>query len=171
MTGMDVRVGAYLLVMALILPAQGARSQTSDLQGAWIEEGLSCASVFTAVRDSIGFKRPASAFAPAFVISGKRLTTPLASCRIVDVRSSGDRQIMNLRCTTTVSTDAARAVLAPAPDGGVYRYLAVDGDAAAKYQRCRIEDLRNTAGKGATRQDGASGAQAVLVMEPTSNAD
>lgn len=171
MTGIAIRTGAYLLAMALIVPAQGALSQTSNLQGAWIEEGLSCASVYTAGRNAIGFKRPPNAFAPAFVISGKRVTTPLASCRILDVRSNGDRQIMNLHCTTSISTNAARAVLAPAPDGGLFRYLAMDSGVATKYQRCRAEDLRATDGKGASRQEAGSSAEVVLLISPTANAD
>lgn len=171
MTGTAIRTGAFLLVMALMVPTQGALSQTSNLQGAWIEEGLSCSSVFTAGRNAIGFKRPASAFAPAFVISGRRLTTPLATCRIIEVRSNGERQIMSLHCTTSISTDTARAVLAPAPDGGLYRFLALDGSAAAKYQRCRTEDLKGTDGKGAGGRDAASRTDALLLMEPTTNAN
>lgn len=171
MTGMAIRTGTYLLAMAFVLPAQGALSQTSSLQGAWIEEGLSCSSVYTAGRNAIGFKRPPNAFVPAFVISGKRVTTPLASCRILDVRSNGDRQIMNLHCTTSISTNTARAVLAPAPDGGLFRYLAMDSDVAAKYQRCKTEDLRGTDGKGASRREAPRKAEALLLIKPMANAD
>lgn len=170
MVGIGSRVGTCLLVLASTAPIQGALSQASGLQGAWVEEGLSCASIFVAARNSIGFRRPASAFAPAFVISGKQLSTPLASCRIVDVRSSGDRQIISLRCTTSISTDAARAVLAPTPDGGLYRYLAADGSAAAKYQRCRVQDLQSNDGTSTTKQSIVAEAKGVPTEQPASNA-
>lgn len=157
MIGMAHRISLSLLALAAVAPVQGALSQTSSLQGAWLEEGLSCASVFTATRNAVAFKRPASAFIPAFIIAGKRLSTPLATCRIVNVTTSGDRQIMNLHCTTSIASDSARAVLAPTPDGGVFRYLAAEGGAATKYQRCGREDLKARDGGGTSGQSATLG--------------
>lgn len=103
---------------------------------------MSCGSVFTATGSAVAFKRPASAFAPAFIVSGQRLSTPLASCRIVGVNPSGARQVVNLRCSTTVATDSARAIFAPAEGGMLYRYNASEGGIATKYQRCSRDALK-----------------------------
>lgn len=135
------RIYLSFLAIAAASPVQAASSQL-NLQGAWIEEGLSCASVFVATRNAVSFRRPANAFAPAFVISGKRLTTPLASCRMVNIKPSGNRQIMNLDCTTSVASNAARVVFAPAQDGRIVRYFVEGGSIAAKYQRCDRQDLK-----------------------------
>jgi hypothetical protein len=86
---------------------------------------------------------------PAFIITGKRLSTPMAACRIADVRSNGNRQILSLRCTTSISSDTAHAFLAPAPDGGLYRYLAAEGGVATKFQRCDRGNLTMRDGGGA----------------------
>lgn len=153
MRGRTLRAGAGVLAIAVIASIHDARSQPNSLQGAWVEEGLACTSVFTAGRKAIGFKKPTSPFWPAFIISGRRLSTPLASCHIVAVRPSGERQIMNLRCTTSVAMDAARAILAPSPDGSLQRFFEPEGGTAAKYQRCRAEDLQSMAPE--TWSDGA----------------
>jgi hypothetical protein len=130
-----------VLAMALT-PLQAAQAQTGRLQGAWLEEGSSCDSVFMATPNAVAFKRPASAFAPAFIVTGRRLTTPLATCRLSDVSANGPRQILRLSCTTSVAADSARAVFSPAEDGGIYRYHSVEGGIATKYQRCNRDTVK-----------------------------
>ncbi len=145
-----IRTG--VLALALAAPLNHAAAQAREFQGAWVEEGFACEGVFTATRRAVAFKRPASAFAPAFIISGRQLSTPLASCRIVGQKASGERQILNLHCTTSIASDSARAVLAPAPGGGIFRYLSPDGEVAAKYQRCGPAELKTRDGGGTTGQ-------------------
>ncbi|MGO4408037.1 hypothetical protein AB4Z10_27750 [Bosea sp. RAF48] len=132
-----------LLTLAFAaLAIQGAWAQTTDFQGAWLEEGQICANVFSAAGKTLGFKRPANAFTAAFVIQGQRLSTPLATCRIGRVNPQGERQILHLSCTTTIATDTARAVLALGQDGGLYRYSAPEGGTAIRYRRCTPEALK-----------------------------
>lgn len=136
-------VRSCLFAAALvILAAQGARAQTAGFQGAWLEEGQVCANVFVGTGKGLGFKRPANAFAAAFVIKGQQLATPLATCRIGRVSPQGERQIMHLSCTTAIATDTARAVLALAQDGGLYRFSAAEGGTATRYSRCTPEGLK-----------------------------
>ena len=133
----------FLLALALTAaPWQGAHAQAGRLQGAWVEEGSPCDSVFVTTPKIIAFKRPANAFAPAFIVSGRRLSTPLATCRLISISPSGARQVLRLSCTTSVASDTARAVLAPAEDGGIYRYHSVEGGIATKYRRCTPDDLK-----------------------------
>ncbi|PTM42849.1 hypothetical protein [Bosea sp. 124] len=141
MMAMIGRLSLPVLVMAMV-PLQEAQAQADRFQGAWLEEGVPCASVFVATPKAVSFRRPASAFAPAFIVAGQRLSTPLATCRIVSLSTSGQRQIVNLRCTTTISTDSAQAILAMAEDGGLYRFNALEAGIATKYQRCNRDVLK-----------------------------
>lgn len=136
------RLSLFVLAMALA-PIQQAWPQAGPLQGACLEDGSSCAGVFVATRRGVAFKRPASAFAPAFIVSGRQLSTPLATCRLVGINASGDRRVARLHCTTSVATDTARLILSPATDGGVYRYHSLEGGIATRYQRCIRESLKN----------------------------
>jgi hypothetical protein len=130
-----------VLALTLIPSIQEARSQAS-LQGAWLEEGTPCSEVFIATRRGVAFRRPASAFAPAFIVSGKQLSTPLATCRLAGRSTRAERQVLRLSCTTAVATDTARAIFSPATDGGMYRYHSLEGGIATRYQRCSREALK-----------------------------
>ena len=136
-------VRSHLLALALAaLPASGALAQATVFEGAWLEEGQICADVFVAAGKRMGFRRPANAFAAAFVVSGRQLATPLATCRIGRISPQGERQMMHLNCTTAIATDTARAVLSLAQDGGLYRYTAPEGGTATRYRRCTPETLK-----------------------------
>lgn len=132
-------VSAFAL---LALTAREARAQTAPLQGAWLEEGEICTDVFIDNGKALVFRRPASAFSAAFVIQGRQLATPLAHCRIGRIAQQGERQVMQLSCTTSISINAARAVFALRPDGGLDRYSAADGGMATRYRRCTPEALK-----------------------------
>ncbi|WP_156410231.1 hypothetical protein [Bosea sp. Root381] len=141
MTVIDRRLFLFVLVMAAA-PLQDTQAQASRLQGAWLEEGSSCESVFVATPKAVAFKRPASAFAPAFIISGRRLSTPLATCGLAGISHSGERLVLRLSCTTSVSPSTARAVLSPAGDGSLYRHHSLEGGIATRYQRCSRDALK-----------------------------
>ena len=131
---MCYRVG--LIVGFALAVSSGAWAQKPNFDGAWLEEGLPCADVFTSNGKTVSFKRPANLFVTAFIVRGQRLTTPLATCRIGRIDPKGDRQLLNLSCTTAVATESTTAVLALTADGGLQRYNVTDGTASAKYQRC-----------------------------------
>jgi hypothetical protein len=141
MTAMDHR--PFLLALAVAaLPLQQAQAQAGLLQGAWLEGGSPCASVFVATPKALAFKRPASAFAQAFIVSGRRLSTPLATCGLAGVSRSGERLVLRLDCTTSVAPSTARAVLSPAGDGSLYRHHSLEGGIATRYQRCTRDSLK-----------------------------
>lgn len=132
----------WLLAMVLAASAtQPVRAQT-PFEGVWLEEGQICANVFVGTGKTLMFKRPANAFAAAFIIRGRRLSTPLGTCRIGRVDQQGPRQVVHLSCTTAISTDAAQAVFSPAQDGGLYRHSSVEGGITTRYRRCTPDDLQ-----------------------------
>lgn len=136
-------VRSHLVAVAFaVLAAQGARAQTAGFEGAWLDEGQICANVFAETGKRLVFKRPANAFAAAFIIRGRQLSTPLAICRIGRTDQRGERRVLHLSCTTTIATDTALAVLALAQDGGLYRYSALEGGVATRYRRCPPEALK-----------------------------
>ena len=132
-----------LLVLALATtPLHGALAQPGQIQGAWLEEGSACADVFAATRNAIAFKRPANAFAPAFIVSGQRLSTPVATCRLVGINRSGERQVLRLSCMTAVAIDSARAIVSIGADGNLIRHHSAEGGISTKYQRCTRDVLK-----------------------------
>lgn len=128
---------ALLGATAAALPAQPA---LSAMQGAWLEQSLPCGDVFTSTGKGLAFKKPASMFVPAFIISGNRISTPFASCRIVAVKPAGARQALTLGCTTAIASENVSALVSLADDGTLLRYLNDNDTTGSRYQRCTPKD-------------------------------
>jgi hypothetical protein len=108
-----------------------------SLQGAWVEQSMNCEQVFRPTKRSMAFRRDVSVFAPAFIISGRRITTPGASCTINRISYKAERMILNLGCTTTIATSPVKAYLSVSNDGAVYRYNDDVETAGSKYNSCK----------------------------------
>jgi hypothetical protein len=132
-------IGALGLLMSLLGP-QGAGlaqdGQLSKIQGAWLETGMSCQEVYAKGTKGIAFRKPLSIFAPAFIVSGRVLRTPLASCRIAAIKPSGNRQVLLLGCANSVSTSDLSAMISVGSDGTLRRYFNDDDSTGSVYERC-----------------------------------
>jgi hypothetical protein len=134
-----MRMGGYVVAAALAIGGAGmstAEAAEAGLEGAWLQEGTECADVFARTGKATSFKKPVNIFAPAFIISGNQVRTPQASCRIRSVKPAGERRILVLSCATPVSVDQTRAILAPAENGSLRRYLNDQDTTGSSYRRC-----------------------------------
>jgi hypothetical protein len=133
-------MNAGVLVLCLAAPSQITIAVAAEqaLTGAWVQGGEHCQEVFTRGGKSVAFKKPVNPFAAAFIISGNQIRTPGASCRIKGSKRSGNRRILALACTTSVSTDEVPARLEPTPDGTLRRYLNAEDKVGSKYERCSL---------------------------------
>jgi len=77
-------------------------------------------------------------FAPAFIIAGKRLRTPTASCTINAVKSVGERRVLSLQCATAVAVEPVRALIGTSSDGSLVRYLNEQDSIGTSYKRCTL---------------------------------
>jgi hypothetical protein len=126
------------LTFAPLVLAQGVAAQTdlSGYQGAWLAQGPPCSEVYSPAGKSLSFRKPIDPFVPAFVISGKRLRTPTASCQIRSARPNGERQSLTLHCANSVSANDVTVLMAPGPDGTLLRYFNDQDTTGTSYQRC-----------------------------------
>ncbi|WP_336492589.1 hypothetical protein [Methylobacterium nigriterrae] len=108
----------------------------SAYQGAWVLEGRDCADVYSSAGKGASFKKPVDIFAPAFIVSGKRLRTPMATCSIKSVRPTGDRQLLLLDCANAVAGQEVRVYMTPQPNGALRRYYDAQDPTGTGYQRC-----------------------------------
>ena len=131
-----VALGLALNTSAGVSGGMAAESGLPAYQGAWLQTGSSCAEVYSSAGKGVSFKTPVDIFAPAFIISGNRLRTPLASCRIKSVKPTGDRQLLALDCANAVSTGEVKVHMLPSPDGSLKRYFNDQDTTGTTYQRC-----------------------------------
>ncbi|MGO4706134.1 hypothetical protein AB4072_10240 [Microvirga sp. 2MCAF38] len=134
-------IGFIAFGLALTFEASdghAAKLNLSAYQGAWLEQSFNCEAVYASGGKSTSFKKPLDIFAPAFVVSGNRLTTPQASCRILSVEpTSGNRQILNMHCANSVAANEVKTIMSSSPDGGLARYFNEQDTTGTIYRRCR----------------------------------
>lgn len=129
-------VGLALAASVAVSGTIAAEAGLSGYQGAWLAQGPSCADVYSSAGKGASFKKPIDIFAPGFIVSGNRLRTPLASCRIKSVKPSGDRQVLALDCANAVSAGDVRVLVATLPDGSLRRYFNDQDTVGTVYQQC-----------------------------------
>nr|WP_202049963.1 hypothetical protein [Microvirga mediterraneensis] len=137
LAGYLARVGLGLCI-AVLATGTGARAQgnLSAYQGSWLERGPECAEVFSDAGKGTSFKKPVDIFVPAMIVSGNRLKTPSASCRIKSVRPASDRQLLTLDCANAVAGNELRVLMAPQPDGSLKRFSNEQDTLGTRYERC-----------------------------------
>jgi hypothetical protein len=128
--------GLALAASVAVSGTIAAEAGLSGYQGAWLAQGPSCADVYSSAGREASFRKPIDIFAPAFIITGSRLRTPMASCRIKSVKPSGNHQVLALDCANAVSAGDVRVLVATLPDGSLRRYFNDQDTVGTGYQRC-----------------------------------
>jgi len=131
------------LLTAIATPA--APAAVSAYQGAWVLSGRDCAEVFSAAGRGLSFRKPVDLFAPAFIVSGQRIQTPMASCRVRSIRAVGGRDHLDLDCANAVAANDVRVILAPGTDGTLTRYYSDQDPTGIAYRRCPARQDRTSA--------------------------
>lgn len=124
------------LVATAAASAAMAQGRLAAYQGAWLSGSADCAEVYMSAGEGTAFKKSVNIFVPAFIVTGSRLRTPQASCRIKSVRPSGARQLLVLDCYNAVSDNEVRVLMAPQPDGSLNRYLNAQDTTGTAYKQC-----------------------------------
>jgi hypothetical protein len=139
-----MRVAGFLaaarlgLSFATLVGVSGAMAQggLSAVQGTWLSGVSECAEIYASAGKGTAFKKPVDIFAPAFIISGNRLRTPQASCRIKSAKPDGERQLLLLDCTNAVAGNEIRVLMSRQPDGSLKRYFNAQDVTGTSYKRC-----------------------------------
>jgi hypothetical protein len=120
----------------LLAAVPAAAQDTPSIQGAWVEQSQKCQDVIAFKGGKPVFKQPVNIFAPAMIITGKRLTTPQASCGLKSAKPDGDRVTVLLQCANSISTADVKLSLAKLPDGRLARYYDQNDQTGSRYVSC-----------------------------------
>jgi hypothetical protein len=129
-------VGLALAVTGAMPGALAAEAGLAAYQGAWLEQSQSCDMMFATGGKGASFRKPLNIFVPAFIISGNRLRTPQATCRILSIQPNGDRDVFRLSCANAISNTEVTALLARNPDGSLRRFFNELDKTGSRYERC-----------------------------------
>ena len=92
---------------------------------------------FRVFRSQASLKRPADAFVPAFIVSGDKLTTPLASCRIRKMEETEKGTRVTMACANALSS--APVVTRFAFGRGYLLRISDSGVETGYYNHCKRE--------------------------------
>jgi hypothetical protein len=132
-----VLCAAALFSAASAGPAHAAGLTLGDLQGAWLGQETGCQTAFAFSGSKPAFKRPADAFVPAFIVSGDKLTTPLASCRIRKMEETEKGTRVTMACANALSS--APVVTRFAFGRGYLLRVSDSGVETGYYNHCKRE--------------------------------
>jgi len=128
---------AVLCSTAAAGPAHAAGPTLKDLQGAWLGQETGCQGAFTFSGGKPAFKRPADAFTPAFIVSGEKLTTPLAACKIQKLEETDKGTRVTMTCANAMSS--APVVTRFAFGRGYLLRISDSGVETGYYNQCKSQ--------------------------------
>ncbi|PZU94807.1 MAG: hypothetical protein DI527_02365 [Chelatococcus sp.] len=129
-------LGLALAVAGGAWAPAAAQQGLAAYQGAWVEQSLSCDKMFVMGQKGASFRKPVNIFVSAFIVSGNSIRTAQANCRVSTVKPVGDRDLLKLTCSNSISTDATSVLLARSPDGSLKRYFNEEDTIGTRYERC-----------------------------------
>ena len=134
---MRTLVTAAVAGLGFALCGAARAQQAPAISGAYVGPGQTCLDLFEFRKGKVSFKEPRDPFSTAFLIQGRSLRTPMATCHIAR-RTSGRNEviILDLRCTNMMSSAPAKAYLRRGDDGGLVRLSGPDETGGSPYKRC-----------------------------------
>jgi hypothetical protein len=126
-----------LAAAVAVLTAGSALAQGAGrLDGAYVGLGFKCEDVFVRSGGGYRFATPRNAFDSAFLIRGKTLATPMASCRLAS-RSLKDNVLdVNLDCANAISHTPVRAYFKRGEGGSLVRLSSAKDTSGDEYRKC-----------------------------------
>lgn len=125
-----------VLILALIGFVASSGAAFAQAVGAYVPSGTKCDEVFAKSKGGLRFVKNVDAFSSAFIVRGKTLTTPLATCKLRRSAMKGDVRELDFECASSISFAPVTVYLRRAQDGGVIRQASTDDIIGTRYERC-----------------------------------
>lgn len=130
-------LGAATLCLGSWLPALPAHA--IDLTGLWTTDVDACDKVFATKGKSASFTKNSEVFGRAFIIEGKKIRSPRATCTVTKSKESGEVLNMIASCATDIMYSDMQFSLRLLGDGKISRIFpefGESGEMAFIYYRC-----------------------------------
>ncbi len=131
MSARTLILGGLLLVAAAQDPAHA-----QSVAGAYVASGTECKDTFSKNKSGIGFAKGVDIFAPAILIKGKKLYTPLAACSLKKASVNGDVHKLDLECASSISYASVAVYFRRGENGSLIRQADASGRDGDRYEKC-----------------------------------
>jgi hypothetical protein len=97
-----IRLSAFSFVVSLCSASLGAPAEAADLSGAWTTDASVCGKVFVKSGARVSFAKDAELSGSGFIIEGREIRGPAATCRIKTTKEDGAVTHMIAACATDI---------------------------------------------------------------------
>jgi hypothetical protein len=133
---MDMRGKLVIGSLLACLMLRGeALAQTAE---GYVASGTECADVFVKAKDGVKFAPRVDAFAPAFIVKGKVLSTPVATCRLQRSSTKGDVREFTFECANSISYAPVTIFFRRGDNGSLIRFSSATETVGSRYGRCNL---------------------------------
>jgi hypothetical protein len=122
-------------VLACLVFSGRALAQTAE---GYVASGTQCADVFVKAKEGVKFAPRVDAFAPAFIVKGKVLSTPVATCRLRKSSTKGDFREFHFECANSISYAPVTIFFRRGDNGSLIRFSSPTETVGSRYGRCNL---------------------------------
>jgi hypothetical protein len=122
-------------VLACMIVSGEALAQAAE---AYVASGTECGDVFVKAKDGVRFAPRVDAFAPAFIVKGKVLRTPVATCRLRHSAAKGDVREFQFECANSISYAPVTVFFRRGDNGSLIRFSSATETVGSRYGRCSL---------------------------------
>jgi hypothetical protein len=133
----DMRRPASLLAASILTLVVMQTESFAQAAVGYVATGTTCESAFVRSKSGLQFAPKVDAFAPAFIIKGKTLSTPLARCRLTRSAMKGDMREVSFECASSISYAPVTLYFRRGENGSLIRQASATERDGNLYEVCK----------------------------------
>jgi hypothetical protein len=131
-----IRFYAFASLVSLCYASLGAPAKAADLAGAWTTDAARCSKVFVRSDARVSFAKDAELSGSGFIIEGREIRGPAATCRIKATKEEGAVTHMIAACSTDIMLSDVQFSVRSVNANEILRMFPNMPGMETKYYRC-----------------------------------
>ena len=132
------RLAAFSLSVLLCCALPGAPAEAAEIQGAWSTDASLCNKVFVKSGAKVSFAKDSELSGSGFVIDGREIRGPTATCRIKHTTEDGAVTHLIAACATDIMLSDVQLSLRSVNANEIFRLFPNMPGMETKYHRCSM---------------------------------
>jgi len=132
------RLSAFSFLVSLCCASLGAPAEAADLTGAWTTDASVCNKVFVKSGARVSFAKDAELSGSGFIIDGREVRGPSATCRIKRTKEDGAVTHMIAACATDIMLSDVQLSVRSINADEISRIFPNMEGMETKYYRCAM---------------------------------
>ena len=135
---MTTRLSVFSLSVLLCCASLGAPVEAAELEGAWSTDASLCGKVFAKSGARVSFAKDSELSGSGFIIQGREIRGPTATCRIKQTKEDGPVTHMIAACATDIMLSDVELSFRSVNADELFRLFPNMPGMEIKYYRCSM---------------------------------